>query len=197
MHFEICTKGTGLMTIRRQAGQILHSALMLERSLAIRLCARNVHIGTGTTVGRATVIRNGVVIGKNCYVGDLCVFEGDTSVGDSTCINAQCHITRFSRIGSHVFIAPFFLSTNDNKMEYHRLGHGENLCGVTIEDNVRIAGHVMTLAGVRIGDGAIVGAYSLVTRDVAPRTLVYGIPAKRHDDKKSLLNEEIDSQFRL
>jgi acetyltransferase-like isoleucine patch superfamily enzyme len=160
------------------------------------LRARSTHIGKGTTIGRGTIIRDGVEIGKNCYIGDLCVFEGQTIVGEGTCINAQCHITRFSRIGSHVFIAPFFLSTNDNKMTYHRKGHGTNLVGVVIEDEVRIAGHVMTLPGIRIGKGAIVGSYSLVTRDVEPYTLVYGIPAVRHVDKNDLLKEQIDLRFK-
>jgi len=68
---------------------------------------RKVSIGKGTRVGRGTVIRDNVKIGRDCYIGDLCVFMGQTTVGDKTCINAQCHITRFSRIGSHVFIAHF------------------------------------------------------------------------------------------
>ena len=146
-------------------------------------------------MGRGTVIRDNVKIGRDCHIGDLCVFVGQTIVGDKTCIGAQCHITRFSRIGSHVFVAPFFLSTNDNRMAYHRRGHGTNLRGVTIEDYVRIAGHVMTLPGVRIGEGAIVGAYSLVTKDVEPYTLVYGIPAKKHKDKHDLLEEKILPRF--
>lgn len=181
------------MNLRKKA---YHLFLFLDMSIrAWGLSARNTHIGKGTTIGRATVIRDGVEIGENCYIGDLCVFEGQTTVGHETCINAQCHITRFSKIGNNVFIAPFFLSTNDSRMSYHRKGHGENLTGVVIEDNVRIAGHVMTLPHVRIGEGAIVGAYSLVTRDVEPYTLVYGIPAERHDDKNGLLGEHIDPHF--
>ena len=70
-------------------------------------------------------------------------------------------------------------------------GHGKNLLGVVIEDNARIAGHVMKLPGVKIGKGAIVGAYSLVTKNVEPYTLVYGIPAEEQDDKHGLLKEEI------
>jgi len=139
---------------------------------------RNVSIGKGTWVGRGTVIRGNVKIGRDCYIGPYCI------------------ITRFSRIGNHVFIAPFFLSTNDNRMAYHRRGHGTNLRGVTIGDHVRIAGHVMTLPGVRIGEGAIVGAYSLVTKDVEPYTLVYGIPAKKHKDRHGFLEEKILPRFR-
>jgi acetyltransferase-like isoleucine patch superfamily enzyme len=182
----------------RQRLRNSHPFQWLRNSIRIKLVQvgnANTHIGKGTTLGRGVIIRGDVTIGKNCYIGDLCVFEGVTTVGDNTLINAQCHITRFSKIGNHVFIAPFFLSTNDNKMTYHRRDHGRNLVGVTIEDNVRIAGHTMTLPGVKIGKGAIVGAYSLVTKDIAPFTFVYGIPAKKHDDKGSLLREDIAPQF--
>jgi acetyltransferase-like isoleucine patch superfamily enzyme len=181
------------MSLRKQAQDFF---LMLNRYVWVPASARKTHIGKGTTVGKWTITRDNVVIGANCYIGDLCVFEGETTVGDNTCINAQCHITRFSKIGNHVFIAPFFLSTNDNRMTYHRRGHGKNLRGVIIEDNARIAGHVMTLPGISIGKGAIVGAYSLVTRDVEPYTVVYGIPAVKHEDKQGLLKEDILSQFR-
>ena len=163
----------------------------------MRLRALGTKVGRGARIGGRTTIRDGVVIGNRCYIGELCVFEGETTVGDGTCINAQCHITRFSRIGNHVFIAPFFLSTNDKRMTYHRKDHGKNLVGVVIEDKVRIAGHVMTLPGVRIGEGAVVGAYSLVTRDVEPYTLAYGIPAEKHTDGHALVNEDIDPRFML
>lgn len=182
------------MTLR---GKVYRVFSFINRSILVwMLEARDTHIGKGTVIGRGTIIRDGVQIGKDCFIGDLSVFEGQTTVGENTCINAQCHITRFSKIGSHVFIAPFFLSTNDNKMSYHRKDHGRNLTGVIIEDNARIAGHVMTLPGVRIGEGAIVGAYSLVTKDVEPYTLVCGIPAEEKDDKHGLLKDQIQPQFR-
>ena len=155
----------------------------------------NVSIGKESTIGRGTVLRDDIIIGHNCRIGDLCVLEGSTIIGDYVDIESQCHITKHSRIGNHVFIAPFFLSTNDKRMAYLREGHGKNLKGVVIEDSVRIAGHVMTLPGVTIGEGAIVGSYSLVAEDVEPYTLVYGIPAKVQEDRRGLLKRRIDSEF--
>jgi acetyltransferase-like isoleucine patch superfamily enzyme len=157
---------------------------------------RNVSIGEGSNIGRGTILRDDITIGRNTRIGDLCVLEGVTSIGDHTDIESQCHITKYSRIGNHVFVAPFFLSTNDNRMKYHRKGHGQNLKGVIIKDNVRIAGHVMTLSGITIGEGAIVGSFSLVTKDVKPYTLVYGIPAMEREDKYGLLGEKVLPQFK-
>ena len=50
----------------------------------------------------------------------------------------------------------------------------------------------MTLPSDTIGEGAVVGAHSLVTKDVKPHTLVYGIPAVEHQDKYEILNEDVN-----
>jgi acetyltransferase-like isoleucine patch superfamily enzyme len=63
-------------------------------------------------------------------------------------------------------------------MTHRRSGHGSNLIGFTTEKYVRIAIGVVTLPGVRFGEGCIVGAGSLVTRDVPPYKVVMGAPAK-------------------
>ncbi len=159
-------------------------------------CGRNVTIGENSSIGRGTVLRDDITIGHDTRIGDLCVLEGLQKIGNYTVIESQCHITKYSTIGNNVFIAPFFLSTNDSRMSYHREEEFESLEGVTIEDYVRIAGHVMTMPGVTIGEGAVVGAYSLVTKDVKPHTLVYGIPAKEREDKGGLLKMGILPQYK-
>lgn len=159
------------------------------------LQTNNVNIGRYTKVGIGTIIRENTTVGEKCFIGNDVVFEGHTKVGNNTRIESQCHITSYSTIGDHVFIAPFFLSTNDNRIAYHRKGHGTGFKGVTIENYARIAGHAMTLPGITIGEGAIVGAFSLVTKDVKPYTLVYGIPAREHVDKGGLLKEKILQEF--
>ncbi len=156
----------------------------------------NVLIGAGAMIGRGTILRDDITIGPNTRIGDMCVLEGATTIGDNTDIESQCHITKYSRIGNHVFIAPFFLSTNDDRMAYHRKGSGQDLHGPTIEDYVRIAGHVMTLPGVTIGEGAVIGSYSLVTKDVKQYTLVYGVPAREREDTSHLLEERILPSYR-
>jgi acetyltransferase-like isoleucine patch superfamily enzyme len=150
-----------------------------------------VYVGKGTRIELGTVIREETVIGNNCYIGNGCVFEGHTRVGNNVRIESQCHITSYSSIGDYVFIAPFFVATNDNRMAYRRRGHGADFRGVTIERNARLAVHITTLPGITIGEGAIVGSMSLVTRDVKPYTIVRGIPARECKDRHGLLEEEI------
>ena len=57
-------------------------------------------------------------------------------------------------------------------------GSGSELLGVTIEDEVWIAGNMSILEGVKIGRGAIVGAGAVVTKDVEPYAIVVGVPAR-------------------
>ncbi len=151
----------------------------------------NVRIGSGTMVSIGTVIRKNTVIGNNCWIGNECVLEGFTTIGNNVRIESQCHITSYSLIEDDVFIGPMFASSNDNRLSYSRRGHGQNLKGVTIRARARIGGGAMTLPGITIGEGAIVGALSLVTKDVRPFALVYGVPAKEREDKSGLLNEQV------
>jgi len=63
-------------------------------------------------------------------------------------------------------------------MTHRRAGHGQNLIGFTTEKYVRIAINVTVLPGVRFGEGCLVGAGSVVTKDVPPYKVVMGVPAR-------------------
>jgi len=159
------------------------------------LRANGVKIGKGTKIGIGTIILKHVTIGDKCWIGHDVIIESNLEIGNNTRIESLSQFGGPSSIGDHVFISSHFFAANDNRLTYHRRGHGTDLKGVTVEDFARIGAHVMTLSGVTIGKGAIVGAYSLVTRDVKPYTLVFGIPAREHEDKLGLLREKILPEF--
>ncbi len=69
------------------------------------------------------------------------------------------------------------VTTNDNDLGVHGWVE-EQTAGATIEDGARIGANATLLPGVKIGRGAIVGAGSVVTRDVAPEATVIGNPAR-------------------
>lgn len=139
-------------------------------------------IGRNSTVGHNSVLRDGTIIGHDTYTGTLVSVEGETVIGDHVGIQSMCYITRFCTIGDYTFIAPRFAGANDPVMSHRRAGHGTKLAGFTTEKYVRIGIGAIALPGVRFGEGCMVGAGSVVTRDVAPYTLVMGVPARRVRD---------------
>jgi acetyltransferase-like isoleucine patch superfamily enzyme len=136
------------------------------------------HIGPNSMIGHNTIIREKTVIGHNTYIGSLTAIEGDTRIGNFVGIHSQCHITKFCDIGDYTFIAPLFVGANDRAMSHHRSGHGQNLVGFTAEKYVRIAVGVSVLPGIHFGEGCVVGAGSMVTKDVPSYKVVMGVPAR-------------------
>jgi acetyltransferase-like isoleucine patch superfamily enzyme len=135
-------------------------------------------IGSNAMIGHNSVIRENTIIGHDTYIGSLTAIEGDTKIGNYVGIHTQCHITKFCDIGDYTFIAPLFVGANDQAMSHMRAAHGQNLIGFTTEKHVRIAVGVTVLPGVRFGEGCIVAAGSVVTRDVPPYKVVMGVPAR-------------------
>lgn len=135
-------------------------------------------IGEGSSVGHNSVLRDGIWVGDNTYIGALVMMEGETVVGNNVAINAQCHITRHVTIEDYVFFGPGVMSMNDNGIAYKRPGHGVGMLGFTAKYAARIAGGAILLPKVILGQGCFVGAGSLVTKDVPSYAMVYGSPAR-------------------
>ncbi len=94
-----------------------------------------------------------------------------------TKIQADAYITAYSTLEEHVFIAPCVVTTNDNFMGRTERRH-ELIKGPTIRRGARIGGGAVLLPGVEIGEEAFVGAGAVVTKNVEPRMLVVGNPAR-------------------
>jgi UDP-2-acetamido-3-amino-2,3-dideoxy-glucuronate N-acetyltransferase len=154
-------------------------------------------IGDNSMVGHNCVLRERTVVGHDTCIGTLSCVEGDTKIGNYVGIQSQCYITKYCIIGDYTFIAPCFAGANDAAMTYRREGHGKNLAGFTTEKYVRFAIGVIVLPGVFFGEGCIVGAGSVVTKDVPRYTLVMGIPARAVrpvSQDEVILPEQLQSQ---
>lgn len=138
-------------------------------------------IGDNTFIGHYTILRPGTIIGNSCTIGHMTVFEGDCTICDRVLIHAQCHITKGVLIEDDVFIAPFFCGANTP-----RIVHGRNyelkLEGYTIRRAARIGICVSLKPGVEIGENALVGVNSNVTKNIPPRQVWYGNPATYRGD---------------
>jgi len=134
-------------------------------------------IGERCIVGDQSCIRERVQLGENCVLGRGSLIENDTTVGPGTRIQAGVYITAYSTLEEDVFIAPCVVTTNDNYMGRTERRRRE-MRGPTIRRSARIGGGAILCPGVEIGVEAFVGAGAVVTKDVPPRKLVVGNPAR-------------------
>jgi acetyltransferase-like isoleucine patch superfamily enzyme len=169
------------------------------RSTAKRESLRPTTIGEGTVVSTGAIVFAGSQIGARVILGDQsCVrerveigddvvlgrgsyVENDTTIGAMTKIQADAYITAYSTLEEHVFIAPCVVTTNDNWMGRTEKRHG-NVKGPTIRRGARIGGGAILCPAIEIGEEAFVGAGAVVTKDVPPRAVMVGNPARRIRD---------------
>ena len=135
-------------------------------------------IGARVIVGDQACVRERCVVGDDVVVGRGSLVENDTTIGALTKIQAHAYITAYSVLEEEVFIAPCVATTNDNFMgrtERRR----ELVKGPTIRRGARIGGAAVLCPGIEVGEEAFVGAGAVVVRDVPPRAVVVGNPARQ------------------
>jgi acetyltransferase-like isoleucine patch superfamily enzyme len=134
-------------------------------------------IGARVIVGDQACVRERVQVGDDVVIGRGSLIENDTTVGAMTKIQADAYITAYSTLEEHVFIAPRVVTTNDNFMGRTERRH-ELTKGPTIRRGARVGSGSVLCPGVEIGEEAFVGAGAVVTKDVPPRVVVVGNPAR-------------------
>jgi acetyltransferase-like isoleucine patch superfamily enzyme len=155
--------------------------LVVGDGTAILACAV---VFAGTRLGRGVVIGDQACVRERCELGDEVVVgrgsfvENDTTVGARTRIQANAYVTAYSTLEEDVFIAPGVTTTNDNFMGRTKRRH-DLMRGPTIKRGARVGGGAVLLPGIEIGEEAFVGAGAVVLRDVPPRAVVVGNPARQ------------------
>ena len=134
-------------------------------------------IGARVIVGDQACVRERVLVGDDVVIGRGALVENDTTVGALTKIQADAYITAYSTLEDNVFIAPCVVTTNDNFMGRTERRHALRK-GPTIRRGARIGGGAILCPAVEIGEEAFVGAGAVVIKDVPPRVLVVGNPAR-------------------
>lgn len=138
----------------------------------------------GTEIGQDVLLGDNASIREECLIDDNCIIARNVSVnyntriGHHTKIMDNSHITGNAIIEDHVFISVLVATTNDNSMGKGGAYDEEREKGPYIKTGATIGAAANILPAVVIGQDAVVGAGSVVTKDVPDRKIVMGIPAK-------------------
>lgn len=132
----------------------------------------NNDIGDNLQTGHRVTIREGSKIGSNVRIGTQSDIQGDCQIGDYVNMHSNVFIAQKSVIKSYAWLFPYVILTDDPNPP------SENLQGVTIEEYAVIAAGSIILPGKQIGRDALVGAGSVVTKNVKSEMVVIGNPAK-------------------
>ncbi|WP_276318881.1 CatB-related O-acetyltransferase [Longirhabdus pacifica] len=147
----------------------------------------NVKLGQGVGIMRNVDIRDGVEIDDYSYVSPNTVIASGV-VGKFTSIGYNCQVGMFEHPTNYVSTSPMTYSTR-NLFGYEEIWN-EVYSPPFIGNDVWIGSNAVILQGVKIGNGAIIAAGAVVTKDVEPFTIVGGVPAnfikKRFSDEKIL-----------
>ncbi|HEU4658631.1 MAG TPA: acyltransferase [Capillimicrobium sp.] len=133
-------------------------------------------IGDRAIIGDQSYVRERSEIGTETVVGRGTAIDNDVRVGARCKIQTMVYITAYSVIEDDVFVGPCAMTTNDDTMSRH--GPEYELRGATLRRACRIGGGAVLTPGVEVGEEGFVAAGALVTRDVPPRGVVLGVPAR-------------------
>jgi acetyltransferase-like isoleucine patch superfamily enzyme len=154
-------------------------ALVIEDGVTV-CCGAVVYagsrVGAGAIVGDQAQVRERSQVGRGSVVGRGSCVDFDARVGAGVVIQTGVYVTGGSVVEDDVFLGPGVVTTNDHAMGRHP--RGERLQGPVFRRACRVGGGAVVLPGVEVGEEAFVAAGTVVTRDVAPRQVVIGIPAK-------------------
>lgn len=153
----------------------LHKGVYLDSRTYLHACPNGIEIGEDTIVMQGAILHvynfrglpdAGIKVGKNSLIGEYCVIRGQGGV----------------TIGDRVYTSPFTQIIAVNHVFDDRTRpfteQGITAQGIVIEDDVWLGAGAIITDGVRVGQGAVVAAGAVVTKDVAPYTVVGGVPAK-------------------
>ena len=141
-------------------------------------------IGQGTRIWAFVHILKGAVVGKNCNIGDHCFIESGVTIGDNVTIKNNAAIWEGVTIEKNVFIGPGVVFTNDLRPRSPRFSCVATryqtkkiwLRETLIKEGASIGANATILCGVEIGEYAMIGAGTLVTKNIPTYTLAYGNP---------------------
>lgn len=139
-----------------------------------------VQVGVNTMVGHHALLRSGVQVGAETQLGHHLTVERATRIGREVRCSPGSHITSSTQIADRVFLGAGIRTINDKTLTWRDPDRTPILAPPWFDTGAKVGSGSTVLAGVRIGEHALIGAGSLVTRDIPAGALAYGHPARVH-----------------
>lgn len=146
------------------ADPFVHPAALVETS----------DIGQGTRIWAFCHILKGARIGANCNIGDHCFIESKVVIGNNVVIKNGVSLWDEVTIEDDVFVGPNAVFTND--LWPRSRVYKERYTPTLIKRGASIGSNSTLICGIQIGQYAMIGAGSVVTKSVPDYALIYGVP---------------------
>lgn len=137
-------------------------------------------IGNNVLIGDGAMLREGGRFGNNVVFSRLCTTNHHVTIKDDAKVLDSTHITSRTIIEEEVFVGTGVNTTNDNRMTIRGSEVGETNI-IILKRRCKIGSGATILPNIKVGENAIVGAGSIVTKDVKKDTKVMGVPARKKD----------------
>jgi UDP-2-acetamido-3-amino-2,3-dideoxy-glucuronate N-acetyltransferase len=143
------------------------------------------HIGAGTRIWNQAQVREGARIGSGCVIGKNVYVDAKVAIGDHVKIENNVSVFQGVTIEDGVFVGPHVCFTNDrlpravNPDGSPRSADDWTMTSTHVRQGAALGAGTVVVAGVSVGRWALIGAGSVVTRDVEDYALVAGNPARR------------------
>lgn len=133
----------------------------------------NSTFGDDFSTGHRVTIREKTFSGAGLQIGTLCDIQGYCSFGDHVKLQSNIVVAQKTEIGNFVWIFPYVIITNDPQPP------SENVAGCKIGDFAVLASQSVILPGIEIGSDTLIGAGSVVTKNVERFSVIMGNPGRR------------------
>lgn len=135
------------------------------------------NIGEGTYIWQYSIVLPGAIIGKNCNINAHCFIEDDVKIGDNVTVKCGVYLWNGMTIDDDVFIGPAATFINDKNPRSK--SYMDHYVGARLLKGASIGANATIMGGISIGKYAMIGAGSVVTRNVPDYTLWQGNPARQ------------------
>ncbi len=137
----------------------------------------NVQIGKDTKVWHFSHILSNTVIGERCSFGQNCVVGPNVKIGNGVKVQNNISIYEGVEVEDDVFLGPSMVFTNViNPRSF--IVRKEEFKKTLLKKGCSVGANATIVCGITVGEYALIGAGSVVTKDVKPFEMLYGVPAK-------------------